>query len=100
SYSRQTRFGVMCGNPAVFPPYGSSNGPLSDCQSAPNPDGSGPGKLYDVQRYKDFFALPRVQGGVKDSPLDVVLVGIDAFDTPVEVALIDAATHDVCPALD
>ena len=93
SYSRQTRFAIMCGNPAVFPPYNDSNGALADCQAAPNPDGiSGPGKQYDIQRYKDFFSLPRVQGGVKDSPLDVVLVGIDAPETPVQVILSNPGT--------
>jgi hypothetical protein len=93
SYSRQTRFAVMCGDPAQFPPYQDSGGQLTNCQPAPNADGiSGPGKQYDVARYREFFTLPRVQGGVKDSPLDVVLVGIDASEEPFTVILSNPGT--------
>src|SRR5262249_17054929 len=45
---RCTQFGVQCGNPPAPPPYGSSEGPLTGCAAAPNPDGAGPGLLYDV----------------------------------------------------
>src|SRR5262249_14880786 len=45
SYSRQTRFAVVCCPPGKvdcspkdlqFPPYGDSGGELTDCQAAPN----------------------------------------------------------------
>lgn len=106
SYPRQTRFGVLCGDPLGFPPYSATPGPLEGCRPAPNPDGrSGPGKLFDVSRYADFFGLPRVQGGLKQSPLDVVLVGIDGPEAPFQVMLSNPRTppgqpYAACNALD
>jgi hypothetical protein len=112
---RQTRFGVACcppGESACTPdelqltPYGDSMGPLAGCVPAPDPGGAGPGREYDVSRYIDFFTRPRAQGGVKDDPTDgVVLVAIDAPESPVEVILSDPNTpggqpYQQCPRLD
>ncbi len=86
---RATRFGVLCGDgPGGLPPYGDSGGQLPGCRAAPDP----PGKLYDVQRYIDFFNLPALKGGVKANPIDVVLVAIDAPSAPFEVVLSNPGT--------
>lgn len=89
------RFGVLCCPPGrqtceprelVFPPDGDSGGPLAGCRPAPNlPTSAGPGKLFDVRRYIDFFNKPLGLGGVKSNPLDVVLVGIDGPEEPFQV---------------
>ncbi|MSP58756.1 MAG: hypothetical protein EXR72_00155 [Myxococcales bacterium] len=84
---RCNRFGQVCGKPAMPPPYGDSGGPLSGCAAAPNPGGAGPGKLYDISRYINFFTRPFTQGGVKLNPSDVLLVGLDAPAEPVRVIL-------------
>src|SRR5262249_17340944 len=85
---RSTHFGIVCGNPPMLPPYFSSNGPLSTCTPAPNP----PGFEYDVKRYIDLFTKSSAQGGIKSNPADVVLVAIDAPQTPVEVILSNPGT--------
>ena len=46
-------------------------------------DLSNGGKLFDVQRYIDFFTKPAAQGGVKINPDDVILVAITAPADPV-----------------
>jgi hypothetical protein len=84
---RCTQYGVQCGNPPSPPPYGSSFGALDGCAAAPNPDGMGPGKLYDVRRYIDFFRRPASAGGVKANPSDVLLFAIDGPSTPFQVVL-------------
>jgi hypothetical protein len=91
---RCTRAGIVCGQPPAPPPLASSNGPLMACTAAPNPNGAGPGKLYDVGRYTDFFTRPAIQGGVKESPFDVVLVGIAAPPEPFEVVIADNQLYD------
>ncbi len=83
---RQTEYGVACGKPLMLTPYASS-GPLTECQGAPNTPTNMIGKEYDLSRYIDYFTQPRVNGGIKDSPLDVILVGIDGPETPVQVIL-------------
>jgi hypothetical protein len=83
---RQTRFGVTCGTPPALTPEGSS-GLLSDCQPASNQWAQDFGKEYDVSRYVDFFTQPKVGGGVKPNPLDVVLISLAAPVTPFEVIL-------------
>jgi hypothetical protein len=94
---RCTRFGILYGG-GMQPPYGDSGGPLSMPVAAPNPGadvnnpGSGPGKLYDIQRYIDFFTKPAAGGGVKVDPNDVILVGIDAAPDLVQIILSDPAT--------
>ena len=88
---RAERWGVLCGGQQ--PPYADSGGPLAGCGPAPNPDsspsapGNGPGKLYDVSRYVDFFSLARTDGGVKVDPRDVLLAAIDAPEAPFRVIL-------------
>lgn len=74
---RCTRYGLLCSG--VAPPYGAdAMGLRSGCIPAPNPGGGGPGKLHDVSRYVDRFTKTRAEGGLKDDPRDVILVGIDA----------------------
>jgi len=90
-YQRQTRAGVVCGQPPAPPPEGPSGGPLADCGPAPNAAGLS-SRLYDVQRYVDFFTQPRRLGGVKDDPTMVALVAIDGTDAPFEVILSDPTT--------
>jgi hypothetical protein len=111
---RQTRFGVECCPPGMascaanqlqLTPYADSMGPLTQCQPAPNPNGIGPGKEYDVSRYIDFFTLPAAQGGIKDDPNRVVLVALDAPDNPVQIILSNPGTaggqaYIECPQLD
>ena len=83
---RQTRFAVECGGMPI--PYGMPLGPLQGCAAAPNPS-TGADLAYDVQRYIDFFTLPKAKGGVKDDPRDVILVGIDGFpEVPFQTVLI------------
>ena len=93
SYSRQTRFAIICGELGDPPPYDSSDGPLADCRPAPNwPTGSGPGAMFDVRRYIDFFTLPRARGGIKADPSDVILYAIDGPESPFEVVLSNPGT--------
>jgi hypothetical protein len=106
SFSRQTRFAIVCGpDPGELPPYGDSMGPLSNCHAAPNLNGAGPGKEYDISRYIQFFSKPAIAGGVKASPQDVILVGIDAPSDPFQVILSNPGTaagqpYMTCPTLD
>ena len=101
-----TRFGIECKNPPERPPYDSSGGQLEMCVSAPNPGNSGPGRLFDISRYIDFFDRPSSQGGVKFDPAEVLLVAIDAPETPFEVVLAtgdsgqDGMPYVQCPFLD
>ena len=89
---RCNRFGHICGNPPAPPPYGSSPGALGGCVPAPNLGGGGPGKLYDVSRYVDFFTKPASQGGVKANPKDVILTGIMPPSEPYQVILSNPGT--------
>ena len=91
---RCTRFGLTCNGPLP-----ADQAPSGSLTCAPSGLSSG-GKLYDVQRYIDFFSKPRSQGGIKDRPAsDVLLVGIDpipegsdGLTNPVQVLLSDPAT--------
>lgn len=94
---RCTRFGVAHGSPPALFPYAASGGPLAMSVPAPNPGGMGPGKLWDVSRYVDFFTKAAAQGGLKADPGDVVLVGIDAPSSPAEVILADPASGTGTP---
>lgn len=84
---RCTNYGIVCGSPPKLPPYADSAGDMSGCVPAPNPSGAGPGKLFDVSRYINYFSKPASEGGVKRTPLDVILVGIDAPEEPVRTIL-------------
>jgi hypothetical protein len=96
---RQTRFAVDCGGMQI--PYGMPSGMLANCAAAPNPmmDVS---TAFDVSRYISFFTLPAAQGGVKVDPHDVILVGIDGPETPVQTVLVDPSMgntpYHLCPA--
>ena len=110
SYSRQTRFAVQCCPPGAaackegqleFPPYGDSLGGLAGCRAAPNP----PGRQFAIDRYVDYFALPRARGGVKVNPLDVLLYAIDGPENPFQAILsnpgVPAGTpYNECAQLD
>lgn len=110
SYSRQTRFAVICCPPGkasctdaelTFPPYDNSQGPLAGCRPAPNP----PGQQYEVKRYIDFFTLPAAKGGIKADPNDVILYAIDAPESPFQVIFSNPGTpagqaYAECPALN
>src|SRR5262249_37226651 len=61
-------------------------GALAACTGAPNAGGSGPGQLYDLSRYTDFF------GAIKTNPQDVILAAIDAPSTPVQIILSNPGT--------
>ncbi len=85
---RQTRFAVDCGGMAI--PYGSNMDMtnLMGCAAAPNPM-MDVNNAFDISRYISFFTLPAAQGGVKDDPQDVILVGIDGPETPFSTVVID-----------
>jgi hypothetical protein len=93
---RCTRFGIVAGNGSPMP-YGDSGGPVQNPRPAPNLNGGGPGKLYDVSRYVTFFTTPQAQGGVKADPLDLVLVSIQAPATPVQSILSNPGTTGGTP---
>lgn len=77
---RCTRWGIQC---AGLAPPDESGGLLASCVPAPNPNGLGPGLLYDVKRYIDLFTQP-APVGIKAAPEDVVLFAIVADDSKVE----------------
>jgi hypothetical protein len=75
---RCTQWGIECeqnGVESLVPD--DSGGPMMSCMSAPNRDGMGPGKLYDISRYIDFFNTQ-----VRSNPNDVILSGIVAPSAP------------------
>ena len=93
---RCTQWGISCTDPpAPLAPVSQSN---LTCQPLNMADG---GKLFDVQRYIDFFARP---GGVKADPSDVILAAIYAPPTPVGVTITmpcaDQTNTAACPILN
>jgi hypothetical protein len=86
---RCTKYGVMCGDPPMLPPD-DSNGPLADCRGATADVG---GKLYDVQRYIDFFTKP---DGVKADPSSVIVGGINAPPMPFSTLLASPQNYQPC----
>jgi hypothetical protein len=78
---RCTHFGVSC-NGMLMP--NDNAGPFTDCRGATAAEG---GKLFDPQRYIDFFTKPRAEGGIKDDPGMVVLGSISAPASPVQSML-------------
>jgi hypothetical protein len=80
---RQTRFGIQCGSPLMLLGPDASTAPLSGCVSIPNSPQTSDYE-FDVQRYINLFKLPTQQGGVKDSPDDILLFAIDGPETPFE----------------
>jgi hypothetical protein len=84
---RCSNYGVQCNG--MLLPYADSGGPLTNCVSAPNPNGMGPGKLFDISRYVDFFKNSSFNngGGVRADPSDVILAAIDAPNDPVQTVI-------------
>jgi hypothetical protein len=95
---RCTQFGIQC-NGAPVPPMSVSG--FTGCSSQEMASG---GKLFDVQRYIDFFNKPAAQGGVKVNPDDVILVAITAPADPVGVQITmpcaDQVNTPSCPILN
>jgi hypothetical protein len=95
---RCTQFGVQC-NGMPVPPMSVSG--LTGCESQTMATG---GKLFDVQKYIDFFTKPAAQGGVKVDPNDVILVAITAPKDPVGVSITmpcaDQTNTMSCPILN
>jgi hypothetical protein len=94
---RQTRFGIACGTPLMLPPEMASGGPLSSCEAAPNNGFQVIGQEYDVSRYVQFLTRPRSEGGIKSDPRDVVLIAIDAPETPVTIRFVGPGTGNGQP---
>jgi hypothetical protein len=91
---RCTQFGITCdGNPLTS----GALAPTNNCAPAPG------GLLFDVQRYATLFNATRANGGIKDSPADVLLVSIIAPSAPVAVDITQPCADQVntpsCPIL-
>jgi hypothetical protein len=97
---RCTNYGVECEQNGMesLMPYADSGGALMGCQSAPNPGNMGPGKLFDVSRYINFFTNPLSTGGVRVDPNDVILAAIDAPSSPVQSFIGNPMTYAPCAA--
>lgn len=95
---RCTQFGIACNGMPV--PSTAVSG-LTGCTSQTMADG---GKLFDVDKYTNFFAKPAAQGGVKVDPRNVILVGITAPSDPVGVTITSPCAGDasvaMCPTLN
>ena len=95
---RCTQFGIAC-NGTPVPPMPISG--LSGCTSQTMADG---GKLFDVDRYLNFFNKPAAQGGVKVDPNHVILAAIAAPSDPVGVSITSPCAGDagvaMCPTLN
>ena len=95
---RCTQFGITCSGPPAPLQASTANGPFTDCQPLSTADG---GKLFDVQRYIDFFARP---GGVKADPSDVILGAIAAPGLPIGWSITTPCADQVntpsCPILN
>ena len=79
---RCTRSGVECGEP--LPIDGLFTGSTTDCRALAEPIGPPNARLHELRRYSDFFQRPRIEGGVKDNPFDVVLLSVRGPDTPFQ----------------
>jgi len=94
---RCTQFGVSCSTPPA-PLSGAAMPPSTSCAPLDQADG---GKLFDVQRYIDFFDRP---GGVKADPSDVILASISAPPLPIGVQTTMPCADQVntasCPILE
>jgi hypothetical protein len=96
---RCTKYGITCSDPPG-PLADSEAGPFTTCRPLTMAEG---GKLYDVQRYIDFFTKPAAMGGVKVNPADVILAAIAAPPVPVTVRVTAPCADQVntasCPIL-
>jgi hypothetical protein len=95
---RCTQFGISCSDPPAPLVATTAMGPFDQCRPLDQADG---GKLFDVQRYIDFFARP---GGVKADPSDVILAMNSAPPTPVGWSITMPCADQVktpsCPILN
>jgi hypothetical protein len=87
---RQTRFGIQCGGLPI--PYADPSGNglpqlLANCTGEPNPMVD-VNAAYDLSRYASFFTQPLANGGVKESPDDVLMVAIDGPTSPFQTVLV------------
>jgi hypothetical protein len=74
-------------------PYGSNLAQtLTACTAAPNPMGTNVDRAFDLSRYQTLFMQPSGRGGVKASPDDVILVGIDGPESPTKTVLVQKGT--------
>jgi hypothetical protein len=92
---RQSRFALNCNGGAI--PYADGSGvglaqALMSCEAAPNPMGNDPNVAYDLTRYTTLFNQPSGRGGVKATPDDVILVGIDGPQDVTKTVLITKGT--------
>jgi hypothetical protein len=94
---RCTQFGITCSEPGM-PLSGVAMDPTGGCRPLTQAEG---GKLFDVQRYIDFFASPN---GVKADPSDVIVASINAPPSPVGVSVTmpcaDQVNTPSCPILN
>jgi hypothetical protein len=94
---RCTQFGITCSEPGM-PLTGGPMDPTGGCRPLTQAEG---GKLFEVQRYIDFFARP---GGVKADPSDVILGSIHPPPIPVGVTITmpcaDQVNTPSCPILN
>jgi hypothetical protein len=95
---RQTRYGVACGSPLALAPYGVAS-LLDGCVPAENDNMVQLGQEYDVSRYANLLLSDKAQHGIKDNALDnVVLVGIDAPETPFSIIEANGTTGTGAPS--
>jgi hypothetical protein len=88
---RQSRFALECNSMDI--PYGSNLAQtLMNCAAAPKPNGDNTDRAFDMSRYLTLFTQPSGRGGVKASPDDVILVGIDGPETPTATLLVQKGT--------
>jgi hypothetical protein len=94
---RCTQFGVECNGSAV-PASNASN--LTNCGYLPMAQG---GKLFDLDKYFNFFGKAASLGGVKVNPDDVIVVGVTAVSEPLNVTITspcaDQPAATSCPIL-
>jgi hypothetical protein len=97
---RCTRYGITCDDPPRPLSDAQADAQLTNCRPLPMANG---GKLYDVQRYIDFFTKPADQGGVKANPADVILAAISApaepFSFHMTMPCFDQVNTPSCAAL-
>jgi len=92
---RQSRFALTCDGAPM--PYSDSSGNgvtqvLNNCQAAPNVGDADVNRAFDLTKYETLFLEPSGRGGVKASPDDVILVGIDGPEAPTQTVVVDKST--------
>jgi hypothetical protein len=96
---RCTKWGITCSDPPR-PLQDSDAGPLTNCRPLTMAEG---GKLFDVQRYIDFFTKPATIGGVKENPADVIVASIvgppQPFAVQITAPCADQINTPSCPIL-